>query len=91
MSMPDTIEDIELAQMKWVNELLMAKSRSNKHPKKDRLMKADDLFLDGVKQVFSVRTGNFVGYEGDHLPEGVVEEEIKVEPMDPSQLELFNL
>lgn len=29
---------------------------------KDRIMQADDMFLKGVQQLFSVRTGDFVGY-----------------------------
>ena len=31
--------------------------------KPDRHMKAQDLFRDDTLQVFSVRTGNFIGYQ----------------------------
>ena len=52
-------------------------------------MKAEDLFLEGVWQVFSVRTGCFIGYlgliEGDEEEGEDKEEEIK----DPDQYELF--
>ena len=53
-------------------------------------MKAEDLFEPETKQVFSIRTGEFLGYErpGD-AP--ITEKESKAQPerKDPAQLELF--
>ena len=53
-------------------------------------MKAEDLFEPDTRQVFSVRTGEFLGYErpGD-AP--ITDKEGKSQPerKDPAQMELF--
>lgn len=40
-----------------------------KTPHRDRLMFADDMFWKGTQQVFSVRTGERLGYTGRDDPE----------------------
>lgn len=59
---------------------------------KDRLMFADDMFIDGRQQVFSVRTGDFIGYR-DHdceidLPDPGPEQEPE-KTINENQLTLF--
>lgn len=55
---------------------------------KDRLMIADDIFVEGLKQVFSVRTGEFLGYTGEkHLEEPEPEEQTEV--ISQNQLSIF--
>ena len=59
-------------------------------PRPDRTMKADDLFEKGTKQVFSVRTGIFIGYqrEGQGLPEETAEQQEIKEIEDENQIKL---
>lgn len=54
----------------------------------DRLMQADDLFVEGLKQVFSVRTGEFLGYTGEKHFEEIPEQE-EAEQISVNQLTIF--
>jgi hypothetical protein len=64
----------------------------------DRLMQADDLFEENIQQIFSVRTGNRIGYRGPagfstgfYLPDPPpLEEPDPPEPENENQLTLFN-
>jgi hypothetical protein len=42
-----------------------------RQPKPDRPMFADDMFIENTQQVFSVRTGEFIGYytPGEDIPD----------------------
>jgi len=53
--------------------------------KRDMYMEADDMFIDGIRQVFSVRTGEFVGYKGMQVD---VETEIEPEPENSAQMKM---
>jgi hypothetical protein len=53
----------------------------------DRPMYADDMFRAGVQQVFSVRTGEFLGYSWEPRSwEQAKPGEIEPEPIDTNQL-----
>jgi len=58
--------------------------------KKDRPMYADDMFLKGVQQVFSVRTGEFIGYyrPGELSPVEQETTEEQQQPEDPAQIKM---
>lgn len=64
----------------------------------DRIMEAEDLFNDDINQMFSVRTGRFIGYrdtrenqptEIEPEPEQIPEPAEAPEIINPQQLTLF--
>jgi len=52
-------------------------------------MYADDMFLDGVQQVFSVRTGDFIGYRGMIEAEEQPEIPVPIPVKDEAQLSII--
>ena len=59
--------------------------------KGDRTMEAEDMFEDGTLQIFSVRTGERLGYyrPGGEMPAEEPEPQQQQEVKNPNQLSIF--